>query len=424
VSPDDFFDDDWEEPSRTQDTAVTRPAGDAGERARGGAAGQDPPRPAEPVGPAGERRPPRRAGSRVPQQVRLPRLPKFGGGSTTLPPLEYRRLAGLGLGILAVIVVLVLLARSCSGSSTKSSNEDYVATLTAQVLKPSDDVAARFRKTFELTRAPLTLVSNRLATQLADMRAVQKKAANLKPTKQLEPYQPALLQALQLRVTGLQCMSERIRRAWTTKPVTAAGEQLYPCTGELNSSDYVYADFFANGANAALKSVGAAGVPTSQFLSKSQLDMLTPAGMGLTMQRLHPGPVHGLHGTAIGSVVASPAGTTLQPGTLNRVDGNDKLVFVVSVQNSGKFTEVGVNVRLTLKRSSGGGAVIEKTESIPSIAPGATEAARFPGLFASSQTAPDFSVQYRLTVSSLKVPGEKRLDNNTATYNVQFSIAS
>jgi len=421
VSPDDFFDDDWEEPSRTQDTAITRPGGEAAERTRGGAPGQEP-EPTQPTPRPGERRrPPKRAGGRMPQQMRMPKMPNLGGRTAALPPLEYRRLAGLGVGILAVVVVLFLLARSCSGSSTKSHNEDYVNALTTQVLKPSDVVAARFQKTFDLQHASLALVSQRLATQLKAMRGVRARAETLKPTKQLEPYQPALLQALQLRVTGLQCMSERIRSAWGAKP-QAAGVQLYPCTGQLNASDYVYADFFANGANAALKEMGAAGVPTSQFLSPAQLDLLTPTGIGLTMQRLHPGPVHGIHGTQVGSVVASPAGTTLQPGTLNILKGNRQLVFVVSVLNSGKFTEVGVGVRLSLKRAAGSGAPIVKTARIPSIAAGATQTVRFPDLFASNQTAPAFSARYRLTVTSLKVPGEHNLTNNTATYDVEFSI--
>src|SRR5881392_997167 len=89
VAPDDFFDSDWEETGGTQETAVTRPSG----------GGQDPG--AEPP-----RRPPR--GPRRP-----PSLGQLRPGS--LPPLQYRRLAGLADGILAVVVVLVLLARGCSG---------------------------------------------------------------------------------------------------------------------------------------------------------------------------------------------------------------------------------------------------------------------------------------------------------------------
>jgi CARDB len=423
VPPDDFFDEDWEEPSRTQDTAITRPAGDGEEAAHVSAPepsqeGAPPPPPRAPRPP--QRRPAKRGGSRVPK---MPKMPKMLAGGASLPPLEYRRLAALGAGILVIILVLVILARGCSGSSTKSSNEAYVSTLTTTVLNPSDDVAARFRKMLDLPRASLGILQKRLSGQLSSMRTVQAHAQALKPTKQLAPYQGALLQALQFRVTGLECMSQRIATAWKLKTPAAAGQQLYPCTGQLLASDYVYADSFATSADAALKQVGATGVPTSVFVPPSELSWVTPIGIGQQLRALHPGPVHGVHGTEMGSVVASPQTLTLQPGTPNFVKGNKDLVFVVSIKNSGKSTEVDVPVKLTLKRVSGGGTPIVQTEHIPSVAAGQTQTVRFSGLFASAQSAPDYSVPYKLTVTSLKVPGEQNLTNNTASYTVEFSIS-
>lgn len=354
---------------------------------------------------------------------KMPKMPKaLAGGGASLPPLEYRRLAALGAGVLVLVLVLVLLARGCSGSSTKSNNEAYVSTLTTTVLNPSDDVAARFRKMLELPRASLGILESRLSGQLASMRTIQSHAQALKPTKQLAPYQGALLQALQFRVTGLECMSERIATAWKLKTPAAAGQQLYPCTGQLLASDYVYADSFATSADAALKQVGATGVPTSVFVPASELSWVTPIGIGQQLRALHPGPVHGVHGTEMGSVVASPQTLTLQPGTPNLVNGKSNLVFVVSVKNSGKSTEVDVPVKLTLKRVSGGGSPIVMTEHIASVAAGQTGTVRFSGLFASAQSAPVYSKPYKLTVTSLKVPGEQNLTNNTASYTVEFLI--
>jgi hypothetical protein len=149
---------------------------------------------------------------------KIPKMPKMpggaGGGAASLPPLQYRRLGALGAGILIVILVLLLLARGCSGSSAKSDNENYVSALTTTVLKPSDDVAARFHKTIDLPAASLGIMRNRLNGELAAMRTVRAHAQALKPTKQLAPYQSALLQALQFRVTGLECLTERITTAW------------------------------------------------------------------------------------------------------------------------------------------------------------------------------------------------------------------
>jgi hypothetical protein len=426
VPPDDFFDDDWEEPSRTQDTAITRPAGEPAERARGGA-----PPPEEPPTrtPRPQQRPrrPQRSGRQMPKMpkmpARMPKIPRVSGGAATLPPLEYRRLAGLGVGILVVVLVLVLLARGCSGSSAKSANETYVTNLTTQVLKPSDVVAAKFEKMVTLPTASLALMQSRVNAQLSDMRTIKSKALALKPTKQLAPYQSGLLNALQFRATGLQCFSERLKTAWTIKKPLVSGAQLSPCTGQLYASDYVYTDLFANGANVALKQVGATGVPTSQFLAPSQVDLVTPSGIGLALQRLHPGAVHGLHGTSLGTVVASPQSLVLQAGTQNFVKGQSNLAFVVTVKNSGKFTEVGVVVQLKLKRVGSTKAPIVKTATIASIAPGQTQQVSIKGLFASAQTQPEYSVPYTLTVTSEKVPGEKNTSNNSASFPVEFKIA-
>ncbi len=94
------------------------------------------------------------------------------------------------------------------------------------------------------------------------------------------------------------------------------------------------------------------------------------------------------------------------------------------MKNSGKFTEVGVNVQFKLKRVGSTQKPLVKTARIASIAPGQTQQVNFPGLFASSQTSPSFSVQYKLTVTSEKVPGEKVLSNNSASYIVEFKIAA
>jgi hypothetical protein len=192
--------------------------------------------------------------------------------------------------------------------------------------------------------------------------------------------------------------------------------------GALLTSDYVYADSFANQANNALDQVGASGVPTSQFLRPSDIDLVTPSGIGLALQRLHPGSVKGLHGTQLHSVVALPNGPTLQPGPTNQVSGKN-LVFEATIKDSGHFREVNVTVRLTLKRLNSGAPPITKTAQIPSIDANATATARFPGLFASAQTAPDYSVPYKLTVTALRVPGERNLQNNTASYTVEFKIS-
>jgi hypothetical protein len=405
VAPDDFFDSDWEETGGTQETAVTRPSG-------------GPPDP-EAAPPPRRPRPEQRA-----EHTPRPR-PSIGSlRSGNLPPLQYRRLGALAVGIIVVVVVLVLLARGCSGSSAQSKNVAYFNELKKQALTPSSEISANFHKTLNSrSGTKLSVVQQEFASETAAMRKAADAAASIAPTKELEPFQPALVQALQYRVAGLDCLSSNIGQAWKRKGAKAVGRILAPCTQRLLASDIVYSDSFSQPATTALKGLGVQ-VPVSSFLDAKDADLVTPVGIGSAITRLKPSAVHGLHGLGIVSVVALPQGTTLQTGTsqVNELTGNDKLVIVVSAKNFGNFREVSVPVTLTLSRA--GSAKITKKGTIASIEKGATATVRFPDLFKNASTQPEFTQRYKMTVTVEKVPGESVLSNNKKTYLVQFRLAT
>ena len=135
MPPDDFFDEDWEEPRQTQETAVSRPARDAQ------------PRPAD-----GTERPPRNGG-RMPRMPRVqrPRRPAGGepggprGPRTTVrgSQLEWGRLAILAGGIL--VVVLVAWWALGRGGGGVSPTDRYFSDVRS-VLTRSDAVGGQFQK--------------------------------------------------------------------------------------------------------------------------------------------------------------------------------------------------------------------------------------------------------------------------------------
>jgi hypothetical protein len=341
-----------------------------------------------------------------------------------MPPLQYRRLAGLAGGILAVVVVLVLLARGCSGSSSSSKNIDYFNEVKKSVLTPSSAASADFHNTLNLkSGTKLSVVKQHFDTEAATLSKAADAAASIKPTKELEEFQPALVQTLQYRLAGVRCMASNIGDAWTRKRARGTGRILAPCTQRLLASDIVYSDSFSGPASGALKGLGVQ-VPASSFLDPADADLVTPVGIGASVTRLKPSAVHGLHGLGLVSVVALPAGTTLQTGTsqINQLDGNDKLVIVVSAKNYGNFREVDVPVTLTLSRP--GADKITRSGTIASIDKGATETVRFPDLFKNASTSPEFTQRYKMTVTVERVPGETVLANNKRTYLVQFKLAS
>ena len=262
----------------------------------------------------------------------------------------------LAAGILVVMLVLVLLARGCSGSSAKSANENYVSELTDDRCssRRTPSRRASTRRSTCAAREPRPAEGGASTRSSPRMRRCGRRPAALKPTKQLAPYQSALLQALQLRVTGLQLLlAERLAdgveaAASRSRPA----QQLYQCIGQLLSSDYVYADFFANGANAALKQarrrrradVAVPGArPTSTWSRRRHRPGAAAAAPGCRCKGLHGTQVGIGRRLAAGPHPAAAARRTRSSATATSCSSS-------SVKNSGNFTEVGVNVQLKLKR--------------------------------------------------------------------------
>jgi hypothetical protein len=394
VAPDDFFDDQWDEPSRTQETAPAQP-------------------PAEKPPPASEPGASERAHSRRPKaKTGVPR-------PSSMPNLEVGRLAALAVGIVILLMVLLLLARSCGGSSTSSKNQDY-ATAVTQALKTNDQAADQMRTLLRPTK-PLKAKAAANVAQSAvtlEQKALSQAQA-IKPTKQAEPYNTALISALSYRVNGLECFANALPTAYKAKPADG-GKALALCNQRLLASDVVYSDSYEMPLNKALADASVdARVPDSVFLAPEDVSTVTPAGMTASLQRLKPGTAaHGLHGLSLGTVIAQSGSknVTLQVGQVNAVTAASDLKFLVSATNGGNFTEVDVPVTVTL--GTGQNAVSESGK-IPQIQPNQTETVTITGF---DTSALQFDQPMKLAVKVHPVVGEHTTSNNNATYQIAFSL--
>jgi hypothetical protein len=400
VPPDDFFDGEWEEPSRTQETAPTRPAGEEG---------RSPDRPA---------RPPReRTGGR--SSGKRPSISR-PAGMPSLEGLEWGRLGMLAAGIAVVVLVLLLLTRACSGSSATSKNQAYFNQVKT-VLSKSDAAGAQLHDLLNSSQpVKLKQVLARLTTMRGEAQSAVTAATDLKPTKQVASLQPWLLQTLSYRVNGLDCMINQMPQAYHAKPAVAGGKLLVPCTQRMVASDIIYADSYATPAGDTLQKDGIdVQVPTSVFLAESDASALTPAGMAAVLQRWKPSSAaHGLHGLSLNTVVAKQGDgklVTLQPGTVNAVKVHG-MSFLITATNGGDFTETNVGVKLTI--GTGPNAVTKNT-TIPSINKGEKKTVTIGG-FESTTLQFDKAVPLKVVVTP--VPGERTASNNSQTYQVIFSL--
>jgi hypothetical protein len=324
----------------------------------------------------------------------------------------------LGAGILVLLLIAYLLTRGGGASATPT--EKYFSKV-SPILTQSDNLGGSFRDL--LITSGLTPVAAQQALEADTAKAKEQYAAAkaIKPTSQLTPVHPYLLQALQYRVNGLRCLAATVIGASKEKS-QVGGQAMAACTQKLLASDVIYADSYASAAHDALSAANInAQVPTSRFLHPSDTKLVTSRGYADVLQRLRPGAVHGLHGVQLVGVSESSGGKTLNPGRLNTVTYTSKLTFTITVKNGGHFQEVGVPVKLTLEHA--GSPTITKTATIATIARGAHATVSIGNLFA-PPSQPQYSAPYTLKVFAGPVPGERNKSNNGGTYRVAFKVAA
>ena len=94
------------------------------------------------------------------------------------------------------------------------------------------------------------------------------------------------------------------------------------------------------------------------------------------------------------------------------------LAIQPTIEDSGNFEEINVPVTLTVK--VGGKKLLTQRKVITSIQPAQQTTLSFTGL----QLTPEaFGHSATITIDVAAVPGEQKLDNNTATYPVFFTLS-
>ena len=342
-------------------------------------------------------------------------------GMPALEGLEWGRLGMLAAGIVVVVLVLVFLTQQCSGSSAQSKNSDYMSQVQA-VLKTSDAAGTNLSQLLHSQQPVKRKAVERQLTAIRDQaQSAVNAATQLKPTKQVQEWQPYLLQALSYRVNGVSCLIAAAPAAYSSKRARAGGSQLVPCMERLLAADIIYQDSFAHPAGNALSHAGIdVPVPTSQFLPADDTSLVTPDGLGAVIQHWKPSNVaHGLHGLTLDTVVARSAGgktVTLQAGSVNTVKVQD-LTFLVTATNGGNYTEYNIPVKLTI--GTGKSAVV-KSATIKQIDKGQPQTVEIGGF--GSGTFVQFDKPLPVKVLVTPVPGEHTASNNSQTYQIIFSL--
>jgi hypothetical protein len=356
-----------------------------------------------------------------PSRVRLPRR---GGRGTGMrrpagPPRGLTPLLRL-LALIAILVALLvffgLLLESCASTSKHDEYAHYmqkVSAIAAGSQKDGADVATALITPGKKAADLATTLRGLAEQERQNVRA----AENLDPPGRLRQEHGSLIEALQLRVSGVEGLAKTFEDNPNSKGAGEAGV-LAQQADRLLASDVVWDDLFSGPSVAEMKRQGVSGVsaPESHFITNR--DLISEASMSLVLKRLQGatsgGTPTGLHGTNIVATKVEPGGQTLSTQTENTVTATSDLKFVVTIADSGDSQEVQIKVTLTIQKP--GGAIV-KTKTLDVINPGQERAVTFGDL---GQVP--FATKTTLSVDVAPVPHEHNTTNNKASYPVIFSL--
>jgi hypothetical protein len=356
-----------------------------------------------------------------PSRVRLPRRGGRGSGGRRpagpprgLTPLL--RLLALIAIVVAVLVFFGLVIQSCASTSKHDTYKHYFDKV-GTIAKSSEDDGTAVANALTTPGAKVGDLVGRLNGIAAQERQNVTEAQHLDPPGHLREQNQQLIEALQLRVSGVQGLAATFQQTSGSK-ASGDAELLAEQADRLVASDIVWVDLFRDPSKAELERQKISGVapPDSKFVANR--DFATERSMSLVLQRLRGastgGTPTGTHGTNLVSVKANPGGTPLSTDQENTVVATTDLAFAVTIHDGGDSQEVGIKVTLTIQKPQG---AIVKTKTLDVINPGQDKTITFGDL---GQVP--FAQKTTLSVDVAPVAGEQTTSNNKATYSVIFSL--
>jgi hypothetical protein len=350
------------------------------------------------------------------------RLPRRGGRGTggrrpAGPSRGFTPLIRLVIAISALVAILVafgLLLQSCASTSKHDSYKNYMADV-AKIAHSSQDDGAAVASALTTPGVKASSLAGTLSGIAEQERQNVAQARRLDPPGPLRPENEQLIEALLLRISGVNGMATAVRQVTSKSSGDAA--TLAQQADRLVASDVVWSDLYQALAKAEMAKQGVRDVqaPDSVFVANRQL--VTESSLNGVVQRLKGastgGNPTGLHGTNLVSTKAQPGNQELSQTSENTVTATTNLAFEVTIEDSGNFQEVGIKVTLTIQQNP----AIVKTMTIPVINPGQQKSVTFKNL---GQVK--FATKENVLVDVAPVQGETKTDNNKASYPVIFSL--
>jgi hypothetical protein len=367
------------------------------------------------------RRAPRDGGG--PRGPRGPRGPQRRPVRPTAEATRLLRLAGLVAFAIFLVVVLVLVVKSCRSSSKNSEYTNYMSSVRA-IASGSAGVGRQLNDVLTtpgIKEADLETKLNGLAQQQSQY---ADRAQRIDPPGPLRVEHQHLIEALQLRTSGISRLADAFRHTAKSKNSSQAGQLLAQQAQLLVASDVNWNFYFRKPSLAELKRQNVTGVSVPDSKIFSNTDLASTRSMIPVWERVHGAAASssttptGIHGVGLVSTKVLPGGQQLTETSETTITASPSLAFEVAVKDTGEAQEVKVPVVLTIeKKVDNRSAPIVKRGNISLIDVGATQTITF-----HVTEQPPFSTPTKIKVQVGPVPAEKTFTNNTATYPVIFSF--
>lgn len=360
------------------------------------------------------------------ERVRTPRRPPPGGPRRPVRPpagiIPMLRLAGLIAFLILAAVLLVVLARGCASSSKHDRYANYIDDVRG-IASRSEDIGKELNRTLTATGIKQTDLEAKLRGLAAQEQQEVAQSREINPPGPLRVEHDHLIETLQLRASGLFRFADAFRQTATARNATTSGRLIADQARLLVASDVFWDFYFREPTQRELENQNIRdirGVPDSNIFPNP--DLASTAAMTDIWRRIHGaatgGTPGGDHGSALVSVTALPDKKRLVPGAQasdNEITASTDLAFQVSLEDSGDFQEFNVNVTLTIQKSP---RPIVLKKKIDVINAGETKTVTFTDIDINGL----FGLPTTLKVDVAPVPGEKTKTNNSAEYNVIFSL--
>jgi CARDB protein len=347
-----------------------------------------------------------------PRPRRAPGSGTHGSASERQTILVRRAIAG-GAALIALLL-LILGVRGCLDARKDRAFRDYAADVRT-LIEQSDALSDQLFGVLTKPQGADSLdIQNEINAQSTDAQQLVGRAKNTEHPDELNAAHRWVVTALEFRRDGLEQIAQRIPTALGERGRRPAIESIAGQMQAFLASDVIYSQRALPELQGQFKDRDISErFPSSRFLP--DLGWLATETVDSRLSKLGTASratTPGLHGSGLVSVSAKPAGTTLTEGGANRVAVSPNLTFDVEVQNQGESEETDVGVSVSIKN----GKAVNVDQTISRIAAGDTQTVSIP-----ISDQPSTGSLTNVTVEIASVPGEKKTDNNKATYQVVFT---